>query len=61
MDPKKAEEYKENKAWDKVMKRASGEKVKDRVDLLKKSIKRREAKKKKSAKKWFVFLLAIPH
>jgi hypothetical protein len=47
-----AEQIKEAKAWDAVMKRAAGEKVKDRVDLLKKSVKREQSKKKKSAEKW---------
>jgi hypothetical protein len=42
----------EDKAWDAVMKRAAGEKVKDKPELLKKSIKRRETQKKKSATKW---------
>jgi len=39
-------------SWKKVMKKASGEKVKDDVDKLKKSIKRDQAKKKKSQRQW---------
>jgi len=57
MNPEEAEEAREAKAWDTVMKRASGEKVKDKTDRLVKSIKRQEAKKKNSAKRWFVCLL----
>lgn len=46
------EAMREDKAWDAIMKRAAGEKVKDKPELLKKSIKRRETQKKKSAAKW---------
>lgn len=42
----------EDKAWDAIMKRAAGEKVKDKPELLKKSIKRKETQKRKSAAKW---------
>jgi hypothetical protein len=47
-----AESIKESKAWDAVMKRAAGEKVKDNITLLKKSVKREEVKKKKSTQMW---------
>jgi hypothetical protein len=39
--------------WDATLKRAEGEKVKDKPELLKKTIKREKAKKRKSAKKWY--------
>jgi len=42
----------EDESWKKVMKKASGEKVKDDVDKIKKSIKRDQAKKKKSQNQW---------
>jgi len=42
----------ENEAWDTMMKKASGEKVKDDASKLKKSIKKTEAKKAKSSKDW---------
>jgi len=42
----------EDESWKKMMKRASGEKVKDDVDKIKKSIKRDQAKKKKSQTLW---------
>lgn len=38
--------------WDNAMKKASGEKIKDDPKLLKKTLKRQENKKKKSAKEW---------
>eukprot|EP01129_Flabellula_baltica_P003274 TRINITY_DN13071_c0_g1_i1.p1 TRINITY_DN13071_c0_g1~~TRINITY_DN13071_c0_g1_i1.p1 ORF type:complete len:344 (+),score=134.20 TRINITY_DN13071_c0_g1_i1:207-1238(+) len=43
---------KEEIAWDKMMKRAQGEKVKDDPKRLKKTIKREEHQKKKSKKNW---------
>lgn len=46
------ERLKEDKAWTKSFKRVEGEKVKDRVDLLKKTIKREEAATRKSKKEW---------
>lgn len=42
----------ESKAWSKSFQRMEGHKVKDRMDLLKKSIKRDESHKKKSRKEW---------
>ena len=47
------------KAWDKIMTKAKGEKVKDDVNLLKKAVKKEEKRKKKSKKAWYVtsFLL----
>lgn len=46
------EQLKEDKAWSKTFKRLEGEKVKDRADLLKKSIKREESAKRKSKREW---------
>lgn len=48
----KAQVLKEKEAWKSVLAKSSGEKVKDDTELLKKSIKREEQKKKGSAKKW---------
>jgi len=42
----------EEHAWDTMLKKASGEKVKDDIGKLKKTVKREEAKKKKSKKEW---------
>lgn len=47
-----ADELKEKQAWKTVLAKASGEKIKDNPELLKKSVKREEHKKKRSAKKW---------
>jgi hypothetical protein len=43
----------EKQAWEKALAKASGEKVFDNEALLKKSIKRDEQKKKKSAAAWY--------
>ncbi|XP_076756234.1 surfeit locus protein 6 [Xylocopa sonorina] len=51
-EKEKAEEIKEKDAWKSVLAKASGEKVKDDPDLLKRTIKRKEQKKKQSSKKW---------
>ncbi|KAK2584118.1 hypothetical protein KPH14_006559 [Odynerus spinipes] len=48
----KVEEIKEKEAWKSALARAGGEKVKDDPDLLKRTIKRQEQQKKRSAKKW---------
>ncbi|CAK9810364.1 Surfeit locus protein 6 homolog [Anthophora plagiata] len=48
----KAQNFKEKDAWKSVLAKASGEKVKDDPDLLKRTLKRKEQKKKHSAKKW---------
>nr|XP_050851215.1 surfeit locus protein 6 homolog [Vespula vulgaris]XP_050851216.1 surfeit locus protein 6 homolog [Vespula vulgaris] len=48
----KVEEIKEKEAWKSALAKASGEKVKDDPDLLKRTIKRQELKRKKSSKKW---------
>nr|XP_033322024.1 surfeit locus protein 6 homolog [Megalopta genalis] len=48
----KAQEIREKQAWNSVLAKASGEKVKDDPELLKRSISRKEQKKKHSAKKW---------
>lgn len=48
----KARELKEKDAWKSALAKASGEKVKDDPDLLKRTIKRRDQQKKQSSKKW---------
>lgn len=48
----KAAEIKEKAAWKNALAKAQGEKVKDDVGLLSKSIKKREQKAKQSKKKW---------
>jgi len=42
----------DEQAWSNMIKKAQGEKVKDDIGKLKKSVKKQEAKKKKSAKEW---------
>ncbi|KAF9902889.1 surfeit locus protein [Lobosporangium transversale] len=51
-NPEKANAMKEKDTWKKALQLAQGEKVKDDVKLLKKTIKREEVFKKKSAKEW---------
>ncbi|XP_076653615.1 surfeit locus protein 6 [Halictus rubicundus] len=51
-ETEKAQDMKEKQAWNAVLAKASGEKVKDDPDLLKRTINRKEQKKKHSAKKW---------
>lgn len=51
-DKEKAEDIKEKDAWKSALAKASGEKVKDNPELLKRTIKRKEQKKKHSANKW---------
>ncbi|KAG0041008.1 surfeit locus protein [Podila clonocystis] len=51
-DPEKANALKEKDTWKKALQLAQGEKVKDDVKLLKKTIKREETFKKKSSKDW---------
>lgn len=51
-EKEKAQEIKEKEAWKSVLAKVSGEKVKDDPDLLKKTIKKQEQKKKQSAKMW---------
>jgi hypothetical protein len=46
------ERLKEDKAWSKTFQRMEGEKVKDRADLLQKTLKREEASKRKSQQEW---------
>lgn len=48
----KAKELKEQDAWNNVLAKAEGVKVKDNVELLKKTIARKERQKKVSATKW---------
>ncbi|XP_071856653.1 surfeit locus protein 6 [Bombus fervidus] len=51
-EKERAEEIKEKDAWQSVLAKASGEKVKNDIDLLKRTLKRKENKKRQSAKKW---------
>ncbi|CAH1760652.1 1407_t:CDS:2 [Entrophospora sp. SA101] len=51
-DPEKAMIVKEKDAWNKVFRKAEGEKIKDDLKLLKKTVKRGAIKKKKSEKSW---------
>lgn len=51
-DKEKAEDIREKDAWKSALAKASGEKIKDDPELLKRTIKRTEQKKKHSAKKW---------
>ena len=51
-DPKKACQIIEKSTWNKAMAKAEGEKVRDDPTLLKKSLKRKVAKKKKSSREW---------
>lgn len=48
----KAKELHEKESWSKAIKRAEGEKVKDDPKLLKKTIKKKLIKKKRSEKIW---------
>lgn len=48
----KAKELKERDAWNNVLAKAEGVKVKDNVELLKKTIARKERQKKVSKNKW---------
>ncbi|KAI5285172.1 hypothetical protein KEM52_002568, partial [Ascosphaera acerosa] len=52
LDPVKRAEIEEKERWLNAKKRAHGEKVRDDVSLLKKSVQRREGMKKKSEKEW---------
>ncbi|KAF9361728.1 hypothetical protein BGX34_006971, partial [Mortierella sp. NVP85] len=51
-DPEKANAMREKDTWKKALQLAQGEKVKDDIKLLKKTVKREEVIKKKSAKEW---------
>lgn len=51
-NPKKAGEVIEKKSWEKAVAKAEGTKIKDDPELLKKSLKRKLAKKKQSTKQW---------
>lgn len=41
-------------AWENMFKKAQGEKVKDDINKLKKTVKREQSQKKKSQKDWYV-------
>ncbi|KAE8751291.1 hypothetical protein FOCC_FOCC001862 [Frankliniella occidentalis] len=45
-------EIKQKEAWSNALKKAEGVKIKDDPELLKKTLKREESKKKRSAKQW---------
>ena len=51
-NPEKAKELIQRKSWAKAIAKAEGEKIKDDPQLLKKSLRRKLAKKKKSAQEW---------
>ena len=51
-EAEKAQEIKEKEAWKSILAKASGDKVKDDPELLKRTIKRKEKLKTHSAKKW---------
>ncbi|CAL4090741.1 unnamed protein product [Meganyctiphanes norvegica] len=51
-DLERATEVKDKKAWKGALMRADGQKVLDDIDLLKKSVKKKEQKKKSSKDKW---------
>lgn len=51
-EPEKAVIIEQKEIWKKALAKAEGAKIKDDPDMLKKSIKRKESKKKASAKKW---------
>ncbi|CAO3665863.1 unnamed protein product [Rhizopus stolonifer] len=51
-DKSKAQELSEKEEWNKVLSLASGEKLKDDTKLLKKTVKRQEKQKSKSANEW---------
>ncbi|KAJ3174942.1 surfeit locus protein [Geranomyces variabilis] len=50
--PEKAAHIEESATWNKLLKQAEGEKVKDDVKLLKKSVKRKDQAKAKSGTAW---------
>ncbi|BGP24932.1 ribosomal RNA-processing protein 14, RRP14 [Rhodotorula toruloides] len=52
LDPEKREKKEEKERWEKVMLKAEGEKVRDDEKRLKKTAKRQEREKRKSAKAW---------
>ena len=51
-DSEAVKEMQETSTWSKAMEKTEGAKVKDDVELLKKSIKKQEQRKKSAAKKW---------
>ncbi|KAK0159662.1 hypothetical protein PV327_010755 [Microctonus hyperodae] len=51
-DKEKAQEIQQKEMWKNVLAKASGIKVKDDPELLKRTIKREEQQKKRSTKKW---------
>ncbi|XP_050473539.1 surfeit locus protein 6 homolog isoform X1 [Bombus huntii] len=51
-EKERVEEIKEKDAWQTALAKAGGEKVKNDIDLLKRTLKRKENKKRQSAKKW---------
>ena len=55
LDPEKKKEVEESNLWKSVEAKASGEKVLDDEQKLKKQVKRKEKQKAKSSKDWLVF------
>ncbi|KAK1117406.1 hypothetical protein K0M31_016776 [Melipona bicolor] len=51
-EKERVEEIKEKDAWKAVLVKSNGEKVKNNPNLLKQTLKRKEGRKKQSAKKW---------
>ncbi|KAJ1555965.1 hypothetical protein HK405_009740, partial [Cladochytrium tenue] len=51
-EPEKADALVEEEKWNKALKHADGEKVKDDIALLKKAAKRKRKAKEQSAKEW---------
>jgi hypothetical protein len=60
-EPEKAFEMETNEKWRTALDKASGVKVKDDIDLLKRSIKRVEKKKEKTRKEWSERVQKVEH
>jgi Surfeit locus protein 6 len=61
LDPEKKKKAMENDRWHHALLAARGEKVKDNVSLLKKTISRKEKDKKKSKREWDDRLAKVEH
>lgn len=51
-DEEAAQQYKKSKSWKSALEKSEGVKVKDDINLIKKSLRRKKKIKKKSAEKW---------